>query len=138
MPKDPEPNFSVAKPGPYRTRLTAREEVDFRNWVKDNRVPYDDSPRADYDMRGFWRALQRGDPAARTQTSAFDGRLHFPDTWKTPYHKTFSAESMYATPDAPRWVGDKLIDKQGRVLADETLADETPAPARKDDGGGLY
>lgn len=35
-------------------------------------------------------------------------------------HKTFSNESKYATPDAPHWEGDRLIDKNGRVVADET------------------
>jgi hypothetical protein len=67
-------------------------------------------------MRGFWRAQQQGDPDA--VRSAANG--HFPDTYKTPYHRTFGNESIYAAPDAPHWEGDKLIDKHGNVLLDET------------------
>ncbi len=71
-------------------------------------------------MRGFWKAYTLGDPRAATAVSKFDDQLHFSDVWKTPYHKTFSNQSMYATKDAPQWVGDKLIDYYGRVIADET------------------
>lgn len=103
-----------AKPGPYLTELSPPEERAFQIWVKSNRIPFDPSPTADYDMRGFYRAMQAGQ-AERSTTN-----LHFPDTWKTPWHKTFSNESMYATPDAPRWEGNRLIDKSGKVVADES------------------
>jgi hypothetical protein len=32
----------------------------------------------------------------------------------------FSNESVYATPDAPRWAGSRLFDRYGRLIADET------------------
>jgi len=48
-----------------------------------------------------------------------DQQLHFTDYWKTPTHATFSRESKYATEDAPHWEGDKLIDKDGRVIYDD-------------------
>jgi hypothetical protein len=105
--------------GPYVTQLSPAEESKFQTWVSQNKIPFDPSPYADYDMRGYWKSQQGGAPAG-TKTSDFDGRLHFPDTFKTPYHKTFSNESIYATKDAPGWQGDKLVDQQGRVLADET------------------
>ena len=80
-------------------------------------------------MRGFWKAMQAGDPRAvqAQQTEAVGQGLHFPDAWKTPYHESFSAQSVYATPDAPQWYdlagkpsadGPLLKDKGGVVLFD--------------------
>lgn len=116
----PDTNFlsGTAKPPPYKTGLTMPEESQFQSWVKQSKVPFDDTPTSDYDMRGYWKANQAG--GAGTQISAFDGQPHFPDTYKTPYHKSFSRESMYATPNAPQWKGDQLTDKIGSVLVDET------------------
>lgn len=117
---------------PYTTRLAPQQESAFRQWVVQNQIPFDaNDPRSDYDMRGYWNdVVSRG--ASQTETSAFDGQLHFPDTYKTPYHKTFSNESKYAPPDAPRWLGNKLVDKDGRVIADETPPSNEPqaAPAQ--------
>lgn len=118
-PKAPLPS-PYAKKGPYVTKLSPEEEAKFVQWVKANKVPWEDIPNADYDMRGYYKALQSGDPSVRQKLSGFDGKMHFPDTYKTPYHKTFSNESIYALPTAPRWVGNKLVDRLGRVIADET------------------
>ena len=41
------------------------------------------------------------------------------DFWKTPIHKTFSNESQYAPPGAPRWSDGQLISNDGNVLVDE-------------------
>ena len=92
----------------------------FRSWARSNDVPFDPKRTLqDYDMRGFWQARQRKDPRAASAIDPHDKRLHYPDTWKTPYHETFSAESRWATPDAPRWRDDRyLVDKNGRVLFD--------------------
>lgn len=103
----------------YTTQLQPHEEGAFQDWVKANKVPWDSSPKSDYDMRGYWKATQ-SDPAVKQTKSGFDGKMHFPDTWKTPYHKTFSNESIYAPKDAPHWEGNKLVDKHGKVIADET------------------
>lgn len=104
---------------PWITQLNPAEEVEFRQWVKSNRIPFNpDQFAPDYDMRGFWKAMKNGDPNAIR--SHLNG--HFPDTWKTPAHKTFSNESIYAGPTAPHWVGDRLINPQGKVVADETPA----------------
>ena len=104
----------------FKTPLSPQDELAFQAWVKKNKVPFDDSAQSDYDMRGFWKAAQEGDPDASTAVSKFDGRIHFNDKFKTPFHKTFSNESQYATNDAPHWDGDRLIDKDGNVVADET------------------
>lgn len=115
----PPDGFENAKPGPYVTKLSAQETPKFMEWVKSNAVPYDPSPNADYDMPGFWKAQQAGDAAAQSGINANDGKLHFTDKFKTPLHKTFSNESIYATPDAPHWEGSKLVDKDGNVVFDE-------------------
>lgn len=103
--------------------LTQSQRDAFLSWVNQNNVPYDPSPRADYDMPGFWLALKSGDPRAQSAISPDDNRLHFPDTWKTPYHQTFSNESTYSTNSGdPRWVRNgKFFDlvQGGRVIKRE-------------------
>jgi hypothetical protein len=122
--KTPDINFlyGTAKPGPYTTPLSLIDELKFQQWVKDNNVPWQDTPKADYDMRGFYKAAMQG--KASTAINPFDNKIHYPDTFKTPYHKSFSMESQYATPNAPSWVGNDdsgyaLQDKLGNVLVDE-------------------
>ena len=101
----------------YQTDLSPENERRFGNWLKINskRVGEFDpqNPQEDYDMRGWWLA-NKGIPAP-------DG--HFPDTYKTPYHETFSNESQYSLPTAPAWKqnGERwnLIDNAGNVLKEE-------------------
>jgi len=117
-------NQAYAKPAPangYQTTLTPDEEAGFQKWVKTNNVPFDPSPTSDYDMRGFYRGLMNGDPNAKTGQNANDGKLHFSDFWKTPYHKSFSAESQYADPTkAPSWnEKDQLVLPNGQIVFDE-------------------
>ena len=127
LPPRPEPLQIGRK---YVTELPPDQEQAFQAWAAKNKVPWQDTPNADYDMRGFWSALQVGDPRAATAINPADKRLHFPDTWKTPYHATFSNESQYAAgrPDAPHWQGNVLVAPDGRVVADE----RTPAEKRAD------
>ena len=113
----------------FKTALSPEDELAFQVWRKKNKVPFDDSPTSDYDMRGFWKAGQEGDPDASTAVSKFDGKIHFNDKFKTPFHKSFSNESQYATSDAPHWVGDRLVDKDGNTVIDETPPGKTVAPA---------
>lgn len=101
-------------PYPYQTVLEPSQEANFQSWVKQNKVPWQDTPTADYDMRGYYKAMQSGDPLARQASN-----MHYPDTYKTPYHKTFSNESKYATQDAPSWQGNRLVDNRGNIVADE-------------------
>jgi hypothetical protein len=96
---------------PYTTQLKPDEEVQFQAWAKRNGVRMEPGWNEDYDMRGLWKS---------NPNIVADPRGHWPDTYKKPNHPTFSNESIYATPDAPRWVGNKLIDNTGRVVADES------------------
>jgi N12 class adenine-specific DNA methylase len=118
-----ERNKAWTKPGTekYRTDLSPAEEAQFKAWVKANNVPNDDRPQSDYDMRGFWKALQAKDPKATSAVDPNDKRMHYPDYWKTPYHETFSAESQWADPKkAPKWNDkDQLVGQDGKVLFDD-------------------
>lgn len=114
-------NLPYAQPGPYTTQLPPAQEQQFQQWVAQNKVPF--NPRdqvSDYDMRGYYRDIaSKGQ--SETARNANDGRMHFPDTYKTPYHQSFSAESQYAKPNAPIWINDhQLADPTtGRVVWDE-------------------
>jgi len=114
-------NMAYARPGNYRTQLSPTEELAFIDWTMKNKVPFDDTPTSDYDMRGFFKGLMSGDPNATTGMNANDGKLHFSDYWKTPYHQSFSAESQWANPKtAPRWnEKDQLVLPDGTIVFDE-------------------
>jgi hypothetical protein len=105
----------------YSTELSETEEKAFRNWLKQNKVPFNpDEKLQDYDMRGFYKSLQSGSGNAQSGVNQFDGQMHYTDQFKTPYHETFSRESMFATPDAPYWEDDRYLkDKDGNVLFDQ-------------------
>jgi hypothetical protein len=104
------------------TKLTPDQEKAFLSWVQQNRVPFNPSDKnPDYDMRGFYQALIQGDPRAATAVNQYDQAMHFPDVWKTPYHETFSQESVFAGEKAPRWEGSQLIAPTGEVLVDESI-----------------
>lgn len=113
-------NFRYALPGPYNTPLPPKEEQAFRQWVRANNVNFNpDASKADYDMRGFYKAMMAGDPNAQSAVNPYDHLIHYPDTYKTPAEPTFSRESKYATPNAPHWVNDRfLVDESGNVLFD--------------------
>lgn len=119
-------NQAWVKPGAsnYQTQLQPQEEQKFRTWVADNKVPFDPTQaQPDYDMRGFWKALQSGDPRAKGAVDPNDGQMHYPDTWKTPYDLTFSKQSQYANPaTAPDW-NDKneLVAPGGQVIWNDSL-----------------
>lgn len=127
-PQPPSPDETFARNAPYvkgspssfHTELGPLEEQMFQSWVARNNVPFDPGPKADYDMRGFYRALASGDKKATNAVDPNDGRMHYPDNWKTPYHETFSNESQWALPSAPSWSDDdKLIGSNGRVVFDD-------------------
>lgn len=99
--------------------LPPEQEAQFMAWAQQNRAPI----TSDYDMRAYW--LHRNDPNMRTQINPNDHRLHFPDTYKTPLHQSFSRESIYANPAShpPMWNDkDQLVLPDGRVLFDERKA----------------
>lgn len=97
------PAKSITHKPDYQTSLSPEDEQKFQSWTKESKAPWQDSPTSDYDMRGYWKAQQSGDPNAHQAANQ-----HYPDTWKTPNHKTFSDESIYATPGAPHWEGGQL------------------------------
>lgn len=115
MPDDLQTKLGYAKDPPWTTKLAGNEEYAFQKWVKQFNIPWKDEPTADYDMRGFWKALTSGDQRAVRNMKT----KHFPDVWKTPYHQTFSNESMYAKPEAPHWQGNQLINSKGQVIYSE-------------------
>jgi hypothetical protein len=114
-------NKRWARPGKYNTELTPREEAAFRKWISEGKVPFDpEAEVSDYDMRGFWRALQGGDPRARSAIDPHDKRTHYPDFWKTPYAATFSDQSQWAVPGkTPMWQGDLYMHPNGAVIYDD-------------------
>lgn len=122
-------NQPYVRPGnhQYNTPLGFGDELAFRRWVQQNNVPFDpEAGVTDYDMRGFWQGLQKGDPHARSAVNQNDQQIHYSDYWKTPYHQSFSAESQWATPVAPMWnEQDQLVSPGGRILVDERAR---PAP----------
>jgi len=97
------------------TKLSPEQEQAFMNWVKENKVPFDPTdPYPDYDMRGYYLAMQKG--AAGSAVNPVDKQLHYPDTFKTPYHESFSRESQWAKEGAPGWQGQRLILPNGEVV----------------------
>ena len=72
-------------------------------------------------MRGFYKAMLAGNSMATSAVNPNDQKLHYPDYWKTPYHKSFSNESQWADPaKAPRWnEKDQLVMPDGTVVFDE-------------------
>lgn len=119
-------NAPFVKPGAnnFQTTLAPAQEQDFLKWIAANKVPFDPTQKnPDYDMRGFYQALMAGNPLAKSAVDPNDGRLHFPDHWKTPYDLTFSAQSQWANPQtAPDWnAKDQLVTKDGKVIYDDRL-----------------
>jgi hypothetical protein len=98
--------------------------MQFLNWLKQNNVPFNPTAaHSDYDMRGFYRAQQQGNPMAQTGVDPNDNRMHFTDYWKTPTHETFSSASQWADPNAPQWVNqNQLAAPNGRVVFDDQIA----------------
>lgn len=114
------------------TTALGKDEAKYQSWAKQQGLNPNDNT---YDMRGYYKdVVKKG--KNNSQKSAFDGQTHYPDTYKTPLHESFSRESKYAKKDAPQWRGDaengyQLVDKNGTVLKDEMLPrrgnlDESP------------
>jgi hypothetical protein len=116
-----QPFINPASGNNFNTPLGTMDEFTFRNWLAQNRVPFNpDAKVSDYDMRGFYRGLTQENPRARAAVNPNDFQMHYPDFWKTPYHGTFSNGSQWAGPTAPMWTGDdKLVAPNGRIVLDE-------------------
>jgi hypothetical protein len=104
------------------TQLSEPDEAAFRQWVAANNVPF--TPTAPSarttTCAASGRACSAAIPRAKTGIDPNDQRLHFTDTWKTPYHESFSGESKFAAPGAPSWNDqDQLVAPGGRVMFDD-------------------
>lgn len=112
------------QPQSYQTQLGPAARSEFLRWRMENNIPYDPSPTSDYDMQGFFMGLATGDPRAQSAVNPYDNAMHFSDTWKTPFHQSFSRESQWAHPTlAPQWVNNsQLADSKGWVIFDEQQA----------------
>ena len=80
---------------PYKTKLTNKEEIEFKNWY--NKVsnykklnPNPDLADQYYDYRGYWKNEDK-DEILKDNSEA-----HFIDKYKQPGHPTFSNESIYS------------------------------------------
>lgn len=81
----------------FNTQLSPEEEAQFLKWAEAESIRQAAArgrPRnvlmdqADYDIRGFWKAMNQGD-------AEISENMHGPDRFKKPNHPTFSNESMY-------------------------------------------
>lgn len=88
--------------------LDPKREQEFQKWAMQNKVPQSN----DYDMRGFYQAMQNYDPRAMSSMNPNDQQMHFPDAWKMPNHPTFSTESKFYNPQTmpttPTWQGGSI------------------------------
>ena len=113
----------------YETKLNPMQEYLFRQWLSegknDPRQYFNpNSPNQDYDMRGYFKAIQNKDPRATSGVDPYDNKIHFTDQWKTPTHETFSNQSMWAGNNAPSWNNkDQLVDTKGNVVFDPSEED---------------
>ena len=114
-------NKAYAKPN-WQTqlaKLTPEQEQAFLKWVQANKVPFDPKDKyPDYDMRSYYLSLQNAN-TPKAGINPTTGTLHFPDTYKTPYHESFSAESQMAGEGAPSWKGSKLVTPKGEVVFED-------------------
>lgn len=114
------PPLSTRTPG---TTLNPLDEIRFRIWAERRGIGDVDSALSHYDYRGFWKAIQEGNPLA--VQSSKNG--HYPDIWKLPGHPQFSNESKYAAADAPHWEGEHRVDNAGRIVPGDLFAGENRA-----------
>lgn len=108
----------------YKTKLTQEEEQQFLNWYKtvaltNNLDPNPDHPDHHYDYRGFWKNSSYQD---RFAISLMGWDKHFPDTYKTPLHPTFSDQSIYSNEfmKGGHWNGDGFVDSEWTKSRDYT------------------
>lgn len=107
----------------YRTKLSTKDEERFRAWyaaqAQQLGITADpDDLRHFYDYRGAWMAGTTPDKTG-----------HWPDTFKTPGHPTFSVESIYYRPGmkAGKWEGGKYVPLGSAMFnLDDVGAGEAP------------
>lgn len=77
----------------YETPLGS-EEPQYQQWAHTNGVGIDPT----YDYRGYWQALQAGDPRSAVRLDA-NGGTRLPDAWHTPLHPEWNTNSIFQHPD---------------------------------------
>ena len=90
------PPSGMAAPGamPSPTTLQNPQEQAFRQWVAENKMPFDaNGAGGNYDMRGFWQALQQGHPGAHGAMQGFPP-FNFPSQWALPGHPNFQLPQL--------------------------------------------
>lgn len=94
----------VTSPKAERTKLSPLEEPRFRQWAKQSGIEDVDHPDSYYDYRGLYKEL-KGKPVPNSPDR------HFPDTYKTHGHPTFSVESQYSAgpEDGGSWQGETFV-----------------------------
>jgi hypothetical protein len=104
------PPDTTLDPRVFQTKLKPAQEHMYNKWLsataQDTGIDYDPND-ASYDMRGYWK-----DVVAPGRFKRMGKGQHFPDTYKTPYHPTFSRESKFANENAPLWKDDVLVDAE--------------------------
>ena len=115
-------NMAYANPNwqQQMTQLLPDQEQAFLQWIKANNVPFDINDKyPDYDMRGYYLSTITNPQAAKAAINPTTQSLHYPDTYKTPYHESFSSESKWATEGAPSWQDNKLVSPSGEVVFED-------------------
>lgn len=92
------PAVGIRPGGDYYTKLNNRDERRFGSWYNkyaegQGLSVNPDDPRHGYDYRGLWK------DSSVKERQAFLNALqdnHMPDTYKQPWHETFSDQSKYA------------------------------------------
>lgn len=79
----------------FSTTLNKKREAEFQDWYSKiakilNLDSNPDNQEHGYDYRGYWLENRKKD------IDYSSPEFHFPDTWKQPWHETFSNESQYA------------------------------------------
>lgn len=130
-----------SNPSDWITKLDPKAEASYQKWAKG--VGQDPNGK-DYDLRGYYKDIvSKGQNQQALNPS--DNKMHFPDTYKTPLHESFSGESRYADPkkNPPAWAGNdkegwKLTGKDGKVYKDESVKQPEsmtpPAMTQNEDG----
>ena len=100
----------------YNTKLDPAEEIDYRKWIAWQSILAGrdlSRDQTDYDVRGLYRSMG--------QSGKNLERGHGPDTFKKPNHPTFSAESIYSTPETPggAWFADNTFMPSAAMAKDK-------------------
>lgn len=128
----------------FKTILNNRQEKKFQNWYKNvssilNLDENPDNPAHNYDYRGYW--LENRNKDINYTIPDF----HFPDTYKTPAHETFSNESIYANKEYgidPKtvgfWDGETFKPGDFNAILQASLAYKSPLQKKYEDSTNQY